>query len=308
MQVAAGLAGRMRSVAARRARRDRASHGPYLVDTPHGASTARRRRLAADPDRRCAPSSSAASSTPAPGCTTPSGATRTRPRVRRTTSSIPIGDDEQLRQPGERTPVSRRSSSRARAQNVFIVTHKGSSTWTLTGHTSHRAGDGVHTNPVPIVAAGLVRPRDRRGRHRRGRRRACSGGRVAPGDRCPLSVRDEPSRPRTPGPPGTPVDAAAARRARGDPVRRPRRRRTRASSSSSACSSSSSSSCSATSRSRHRRSRRRRATCARGRLRLRVPAVRDRAGAVPQRGARDRGARRDAARCSTTPPTASRSS
>lgn len=39
------------------------------------------------------------------------------------------------------------------AQNVFIVTHKGPSTWTLTTYKVTAPGDTCKTNPVPIVSA-----------------------------------------------------------------------------------------------------------------------------------------------------------
>lgn len=42
-----------------------------------------------------------------------------------------------------------------RAQNAFIVTHKGSSTWSLTGKTATAPGAACKTNPVPIAASGL---------------------------------------------------------------------------------------------------------------------------------------------------------
>jgi hypothetical protein len=40
------------------------------------------------------------------------------------------------------------------AQSVFIVTHKGSSTWTLTGYRVTAPGKACGTNPVPIADAG----------------------------------------------------------------------------------------------------------------------------------------------------------
>jgi hypothetical protein len=40
------------------------------------------------------------------------------------------------------------------AQNAFIVTHKGSSTWTLTGYRVTAPGKACATNPVPIADAG----------------------------------------------------------------------------------------------------------------------------------------------------------
>jgi len=41
-----------------------------------------------------------------------------------------------------------------REHNVFTVTHKGSSTWTLTGETATAPGEPCKTNPVPVVADG----------------------------------------------------------------------------------------------------------------------------------------------------------
>ena len=41
-----------------------------------------------------------------------------------------------------------------REHNVFTVTHKGSSTWTLTGETATAPGQACKTNPVPVVADG----------------------------------------------------------------------------------------------------------------------------------------------------------
>jgi hypothetical protein len=38
---------------------------------------------------------------------------------------------------------------------VFIVTHKGSSTWLLTGRTATAPGSPCKTNPVPIAASGI---------------------------------------------------------------------------------------------------------------------------------------------------------
>lgn len=38
--------------------------------------------------------------------------------------------------------------------NAFIVTHKGSSTWTLTGYRVTAPGKACATNPVPIADAG----------------------------------------------------------------------------------------------------------------------------------------------------------
>jgi hypothetical protein len=39
-------------------------------------------------------------------------------------------------------------------QNAFIVTHTGSSTWTLTSHTATAPGPTCSSNPVPIVSSG----------------------------------------------------------------------------------------------------------------------------------------------------------
>jgi hypothetical protein len=48
---------------------------------------------------------------------------------------------------------------KGRAQNVFIVTHKGSSTWRLAGRSATAPGTACKTNPVPLVgdgAGGLI--------------------------------------------------------------------------------------------------------------------------------------------------------
>ena len=41
-----------------------------------------------------------------------------------------------------------------RVRNAFIVTHKGSSTWTLTGLAVTAPGGECRTNPVPVVGEG----------------------------------------------------------------------------------------------------------------------------------------------------------
>jgi hypothetical protein len=38
------------------------------------------------------------------------------------------------------------------AQNVFVVTHDGPSTWTLTGYTATAPGPACRTNPVPVAS------------------------------------------------------------------------------------------------------------------------------------------------------------
>ena len=48
------------------------------------------------------------------------------------------------------------------AQSVFIVSHKGPSTWTLTSYKVTAPGDACKTNPVPIVSSSTTFALNRR--------------------------------------------------------------------------------------------------------------------------------------------------
>ena len=67
---------------------------------------------------------------------------------------IPVGPTNELDNPsanaGQPTVF-----KPGRAQNVFIVTHQGPSTWTLTGQSATAPGPACKSNPVPIAAGGL---------------------------------------------------------------------------------------------------------------------------------------------------------
>ncbi len=77
---------------------------------------------------------------------------------------MPIGDQNHFDNPkaatGDRTgDVGQPTDFEAgRNQNVFVVTAKGESTWTLTGNeetSPPKKADTCTTNPVPIVSTGL---------------------------------------------------------------------------------------------------------------------------------------------------------
>jgi hypothetical protein len=67
---------------------------------------------------------------------------------------VPVGTLNSFNNPGANAGQPT-TFKKGRAQNVFIVTHKGSSTWKLTDKTATAPGAACKTNPVPVVAEGL---------------------------------------------------------------------------------------------------------------------------------------------------------
>jgi hypothetical protein len=67
--------------------------------------------------------------------------------------AVPIGSTNRFDSPGASAgqPTVFKAGT---DQNAFIVTHKGSSTWTLTSHTATAPGPTCSSNPVPIVSSG----------------------------------------------------------------------------------------------------------------------------------------------------------
>ncbi len=70
-------------------------------------------------------------------------------------TTVPIGPTNRFDSPGEAAgqPVAFKPG---RAQNVFVVTHSGSSTWTLTSRAATAPGRPCSSNPVPVAASGLA--------------------------------------------------------------------------------------------------------------------------------------------------------
>ena len=66
--------------------------------------------------------------------------------------AIPVGASNRFDNPGANAgqPTVYKPGT---AQNVFVVAHQGSSTWTLTGYTATAPGSPCKTNPVPIASA-----------------------------------------------------------------------------------------------------------------------------------------------------------
>jgi hypothetical protein len=69
------------------------------------------------------------------------------------TVTVPIGAANRFDNPGQNAgqPTEFKPGMN---HNVFIVTHRGSSTWTLTTHTATAPGAACGSNPVPIADAG----------------------------------------------------------------------------------------------------------------------------------------------------------
>jgi hypothetical protein len=67
--------------------------------------------------------------------------------------SVPVGATNSFDNPGANAGQPT-VFKKGRAQNAFIVTHKGSSTWTLAGRTATAPGGACRTNPVPVVGEG----------------------------------------------------------------------------------------------------------------------------------------------------------
>jgi hypothetical protein len=67
--------------------------------------------------------------------------------------AIPVGPTNQFDNPGASAgqPTVFKSGT---AQNAFIVTHQGRSTWTLTSYAATAPGSPCGTNPVPIASVG----------------------------------------------------------------------------------------------------------------------------------------------------------
>ncbi len=66
---------------------------------------------------------------------------------------VPVGDQNQFDNPrsGAGQPT---VFKKGRDQNVFIVTHRGPSTWRLTGQSATAPGAPCKSNPVPVVGEG----------------------------------------------------------------------------------------------------------------------------------------------------------
>lgn len=67
--------------------------------------------------------------------------------------TIPVGATNRFDNPGQNAgqPTVFKPGTN---QNVFVVTHRGSSTWMLTARSATAPGAACKSNPVPIVAAG----------------------------------------------------------------------------------------------------------------------------------------------------------
>jgi predicted phage tail protein len=67
--------------------------------------------------------------------------------------SLPVGATNSFDNPGANAGQPT-VFKKGRAQSAFIVTHKGSSTWTLSGRAVTAPGAACRTNPVPVVGEG----------------------------------------------------------------------------------------------------------------------------------------------------------